>query len=47
MHEHQGQTRIGKTVVVNPGYGRAGRAAVIELNDSKPKIEKIKFVKIK
>lgn len=47
MHEHQGKARIGKTTVVNPGYGREGKAAVIELNDGKPKIEKIKFVRIK
>lgn len=46
MHEHQGQTRIGKTVVVNPGYGRNGQCAIIELNDSRPKIEKIKFLRI-
>ncbi|TRZ55012.1 hypothetical protein D4Q76_01280, partial [archaeon] len=46
MHEHQGQTKIGKTIVVNPGYGREGKAAVIELSDGKPKIEKIKFVRI-
>ncbi len=47
MHEHQGQTKIGRTIIVNPGYGREGKAAVIELNDGKPKIEKIRFVRIK
>jgi uncharacterized protein len=47
MHEHQGQIKIGKTIVMNPGYGREGKAAVIELNDGKPKIENIRFVRIK
>lgn len=47
MHEHQGKTKIGKTTVVNPGYGREGKAAIIELNDGKPKVERIKFVRIK
>jgi len=32
---------------VNPGCGREGQAAVIELNEGKPKIEKIRFVRIK
>ncbi len=41
------QAMIGKTTVVNPGYGREGKAAVIELGDVKPKIERIRFVRIK
>jgi len=45
MHEYQGKTKIRETVVVNPGYGREGRFALIELNDRKPKLEKIEFVK--
>jgi len=47
MHEHQEKMKIGKTIVVNPGYGRDGKAAIIELSDGKPKIESIRFVRIK
>lgn len=41
MHENQGKTKIGKTIIVNSGYGRVGEAALINL----PKL-KVKFVKI-
>jgi Icc-related predicted phosphoesterase len=41
MHENQGKARIDKTIVVNPGYGRKGEAAIITLPE-----KKVKFVKI-
>jgi len=41
MHENQGKAKIGKTIVVNPGYGRIGEAAIIDLDKND-----IKFVKI-
>jgi len=41
MHENQGKAKIGKTTVVNPGYGRIGEAAIIDLDKND-----IKFVKI-
>jgi Icc-related predicted phosphoesterase len=41
MHENQGKARIRETVVVNPGYGREGDAAIISLPE-----KKVKFVKI-
>lgn len=43
MHENQGIEKIGKTLVVNPGYGRAGECALIDLNDSKINV---KFLKL-
>ncbi len=46
MHEHCGRIKIGKTIVVNPGYGRDGQCAIIELNDKKPIVEKTTFMKI-
>lgn len=42
MHENQGKTKIGKTLVVNAGYGRIGQAAVIDIN----KTIKVRLVKI-
>ncbi|MFH1474080.1 MAG: metallophosphoesterase [Candidatus Aenigmatarchaeota archaeon] len=41
MHENQGKVKIGKTIVVNPGYGREGEAAVITMPE-----KRVKFVKI-
>jgi len=41
MHENQGKCKIGKTLVVNPGFGQNGEAAIIDL----PKL-KIKFIKL-
>jgi len=41
MHENQGKAKIGKTIVVNPGYGRIGEASIIDLDKND-----IKFVKI-
>jgi len=33
MHESQGKERIGRTLVVNPGYAREGEFALIKMND--------------
>jgi len=41
MHEYQGMKKIGKALIVIPGYGYEGKAAVIDL----PK-KKVKFFKI-
>jgi len=40
MHENQGKIKIGKTLVVNPGFGQKGQFAIIDL----PSL-KVKFVK--
>jgi Icc-related predicted phosphoesterase len=35
MHENQGLEKIGKTIVVNPGFGGKGEAAIITLPEMK------------
>jgi Icc-related predicted phosphoesterase len=42
MHENQGTARIGKTVVVNAGFGNMGEAALIDTS----KKYNVKFLKI-
>lgn len=46
MHEHCGRIKVGKTIIVNAGYGKDGQCAIIEFNDKKPIVEKITFMKI-
>lgn len=41
MHENQGMCRIGKTLVVNSGFGQKGQAAILELPE-----KSVNFVKI-
>jgi len=41
FHEHQGMDKIGKTTIVNTGYGHGGKMALIDLN-GKMKIKIIK-----
>jgi Icc-related predicted phosphoesterase len=41
MHENQGKARIGRTIIVNPGFGRVGEAAIITLPE-----RKVKFINI-
>lgn len=45
MHENQGIDKIGKTIIINSGFGKIGEAALIECpGDGKGKI-KIKLIK--
>ncbi|MCD6399027.1 MAG: metallophosphoesterase [Candidatus Aenigmarchaeota archaeon] len=37
MHENQGKIRIGKTLVVNSGYGKKGEFALIDITGTKVK----------
>lgn len=39
MHENQGKVRIGKTLVVNCGYGKKGEFALIDLKGKKIRVE--------
>lgn len=39
MHENQGKEKIGKTLVVNPGYARNGEFAIIKLEVNKIDID--------
>ncbi len=45
IHENQGKVGIGKAIVVNPGAAYEGKAAIIDFDENKGKIEKIKFVR--
>ena len=44
MHENPGKTRIGKTILINPGAACDGKAAIIEINEGK--ISKIRFLRL-
>ncbi|MFA5174111.1 MAG: metallophosphoesterase [Candidatus Pacearchaeota archaeon] len=45
FHENIGEDRLGKTLIVNPGAAVEGKAAIIDFNEEKGKINKIKFIK--
>lgn len=45
FHENQGKDRLGKTILVNPGAAYEGKGAIIEIDEEKGKIKKIKFKK--
>lgn len=43
IHEGRGIIKIGKTIVVNTGYGRIGQAAYAEIENGKIKVKLIKL----
>ena len=45
FHENQGKCKIGRTLVVNPGAAYEGKAAFIEFDEKKGKVERVRFVK--
>jgi len=45
MHENQGKCKIKKTLIINPGAAFEGKAAIIDFNEKKPKINNIEFIK--
>ncbi len=42
IHEHFGKTKIGKTIVINAGFGKYAQV-LIDLDENKGKIKKIEF----
>lgn len=45
FHENQGKCKIGKTTVINGGAACEGKAAIIEFDEEKGRIKKIRFIK--
>lgn len=45
MHENQGKCKIGKTLVVNPGAAVNGKAAIIDFDEKKGSINRVRFIK--
>ena len=45
MHEYQGVKKIGDSLIVNPGEGSKGKAAIIEYIKGEKKKIKVKFIK--
>jgi len=43
MHENQGKCKIGKTLVINPGAAKDGKAAIIEIE--KNKVKNVRFLR--
>ncbi len=44
MHEYQGKKKIGKTILITTGSAADGKAVIIEIDEKKGKIKKIKFI---
>ena len=44
MHEYVGKKKLGSSWVVNPGEGSKGKFAIIDIDEKKGKIKKIKFI---
>jgi len=45
MHENQGKCKIGRTLVINTGAAYEGKAAIIEFDEKKGKVENVRFVR--
>ncbi len=45
IHENQGKQQLGKTLIVNPGAARDGKAAIINLPDDKKDKIKVEFIR--
>jgi Icc-related predicted phosphoesterase len=43
IHEHRGRDKIGKTIVVNPGYGKKAQV-LVDFNVEKKRIKSVKFL---
>lgn len=43
FHEHQGIMKIGRTIVINSGFGHNGQAALVEIENGKAKTKLIKL----
>lgn len=44
IHEGKGKDRIGKTIVINPGFGKNAQV-LIEIDEKKGKVKKVRFFK--
>ena len=44
IHDHKGKDKIGKTIVINPGFG-SNAQVLVEVDNEKGKIKNIKFLK--
>ena len=45
MHENQGRCKIGKTLVINPGAAQNGKAAIIDFDEKKGEVKRVRFIK--
>ena len=43
IHDHRGRDRIGKTIVVNPGYGKRAQV-LVDFDVEKKKVKKVEFL---
>lgn len=44
MHEYQGKAKLGKTTIVSIGPASEGKAAIIELDEKRKRVKKVKFL---
>ncbi len=45
MEEYQGKKKLGKSLVVNPGEGSKGKFVIVDIDEKKGKVKKVKFLK--
>lgn len=45
MHENQGKCKIGRTIVINTGAACEGKGAIIEIDDRKGKVRRVRFIR--
>ena len=43
MEEYQGKKKIGNSLIVNPGEGAHGKFAIVDFDEDKRKVKKVKF----
>ena len=44
IHDHKGKDKIGKTIVINPGYGSRAQV-LIDLDEGRGKVKSVRFLK--
>ncbi len=45
MHEHQGKKKLGESLIVSTGSAQEGKATVIDFDEEKGKVKKVRFIK--
>lgn len=45
IHEYQGKKRLGNTLIITTGAAQDGKAAIIDFDEKKKKVGRIKFIK--
>lgn len=44
MHEYQGMKKLGNSVLINPGCAVKGKGSIIDFDENKGKVKRVKFI---